>query len=643
MTTAADASRKPLRLRAGIVLLALQWLVFLIPFAFPAVGALGMLGAVVVGLAIVVWWLFFSRAPWLLRLAGLAMMPIAAIAVRGLLHPSIQRGGMGRMMYILGIPFLCLGLVAWAAASRRLSTGARLAALPLALLVGAGGLGLVRTFGVSGEGRPDLHWRWTPSPEEQLLARAATEPAPPAVAPATAPSPAPTAGAVAPSTAPAAPPAATSSDEPTSKPPDASASASKAPAAAAPKAAAAAPAAAPAPDPEWPGFRGPHRDGVVRGVRIATDWTASPPVRLWRRAIGPGWSSFAVQGPLVYTQEQRGQEEEVSCYRLGDGEPVWRHGDAVRHWDSEGGAGPRATPTVRGGRVYSFGGTGRLNALDAASGAVLWSRDVARDAAVETPGWGFAGSPLVVGDLVIVAASGRLVAYDAASGERRWLGPEGGGGYSSPQLATIAGVPQILLLRGARSTSVAPADGSLLWEHKAQPGVSIVQPALTAEGDVLVAAGDSMGGSGIRRLAVAHGPAGWSVEERWLSKGLKPYFNDFVVHEGYAYGFDGTILACIDLRDGVRKWKGGRYGAGQLVLLPDQDLLLVVSEEGELALVKAAPDAFSEVARVPAIEGKSWSHPALVRDVLLVRNGQEMAAFRLARAPEADRAARVVP
>ena len=165
-----------------------------------------------------------------------------------------------------------------------------------------------------------------------------------------------------------------------------------------------------------------------------------------------------------------------------------------------------------------------------------------------------------------------------------------------------------------------------------------MQPALTADGDVLVASGDSMGGNGIRRLAVAHGPGGWSVEERWMSTGLKPYFNDFVVHKGHAFGFDGGILACIDLADGQRKWKGGRYGHGQLVLLPDQDLLLVLSEEGELALVKATPDAFAEVARVPAIHGKTWSHPALVGDVLLVRNSEEMAAYRLARAAEASRA-----
>jgi hypothetical protein len=137
------------------------------------------------------------------------------------------------------------------------------------------------------------------------------------------------------------------------------------------------------------------------------------------------------------------------------------------------------------------------------------------------------------------------------------------------------------------------------------------------------------GGMGTRRLAVAHGPAGWTVEERWASRAFKPYFNDFVVHGGHAFGFDGSILACIDLADGTRKWKGGRYGHGQLVLLPEQDLLLVLSEEGELALVKATPDPFTELARVPAIEGKTWNHPALVGDILLVRNGEEMAAFRL--------------
>ena len=234
----------------------------------------------------------------------------------------------------------------------------------------------------------------------------------------------------------------------------------------------------------------------------------------------------------------------------------------------------------------------------------------------------------MVGDIVIIAAAGTLAAYDLATGNPRWVGPHHGGSYSSPQLFTIDGVGQILLLSPPGAISVAPADGALLWEHS-WGGGAIVQPALTADGDLLINAQSMTGGMGVRRLAVAHGPGEWTVKERWTSTGFKPYFNDFVVHKGHAFGFDGNILACIDLEDGKRAWKGGRYGNGQLVLLPDQDVLLVLSEDGELALVAATPDEFKELARFPALEGKTWNHPVLVGDVLLVRNGEEMAAFRL--------------
>jgi len=192
-----------------------------------------------------------------------------------------------------------------------------------------------------------------------------------------------------------------------------------------------------------------------------------------------------------------------------------------------------------------------------------------------------------------------------------------------------------LVLSAPGAVSVSPADGKLLWEHTWEGG-AIVQPAITADGGVLINAMSMMGGMATRRLAVTRGPGGWTAEERWTSNGLKPYFNDFVVHKGHAFGFDGSILACIDLEDGKRIWKGGRYGNGQLVLLPDQDLLLVMSEEGELALVRATTDQFTEVARFPALNGKTWNHPVLVGDVLLVRNGQEMVAFRLSLAGRGD-------
>jgi outer membrane protein assembly factor BamB len=351
---------------------------------------------------------------------------------------------------------------------------------------------------------------------------------------------------------------------------------------------------------------------------------------MWRRSIGPGWSSFAVDGDFLYTQEQRGEEELVSCYRVSTGEPVWRHRDAARFWESNGGAGPRGTPTLARGRVYAFGATGLLNALDAKTGAAAWTRDVAKDTARGLPEWGFASSPLVVDDVVVVAASGTMAAYDAATGEKRWVGPVLRGSYSSPHLATIHGVRQIVLLTGSGAAAFAPATGALLWKHDWEGATPIVQPALTSDDGVLVNAISMMGGLGTRRLAVDRYGEAWKVEERWTSNGLKPYFNDFVIHEGHAYGFDGSILASVDLSDGTRKWKGGRYGNGQLILLAEQDLLLVVSEEGELALVSATPDQYREVARTPGIEGKTWNHPVVVGNTLLVRNGEQMAAFRLA-------------
>jgi outer membrane protein assembly factor BamB len=570
---------------------------------------------------------------------------VAVVAIRPLTHISIQNGMMGNMFFVYAVPVtVSLALVIWAAASQRLPLGTRRATMVAAIVIGCGVWTLARTDGILG-GVSELEWRWTPTAEELLLARENSNPTPAATAPAPTAAGTPNApGAVEAgrkttgiSELPAD--AKTQSTAPAGV--DASGGVSKPADGLATTAPEARPSEAAAMSEhgirrvEWPGFRGPERDGVIRGLSIKTDWSTSPPVEMWRRPIGPGWSSFAVAGDLIFTQEQRGDDEMVSAFNLKTGEPVWRHRDATRFWESNGGAGPRGTPAVHNNRVYSLGATGILNALDARSGGFVWSRNAATDTGKTVPDWGIASSPLVVDDVVIVAVAGQLAAYDAATGKPRWMGQPGGGGYSSPHFAMIGGVPQVLLLRGARTISVAPADGTLLWEHtSAVPAVSIVQPTVLDAG-VLIAAGDAMGGLGIRRVAVARGPAGWTVEERWHSRGLKPYFSDLVVHKGHAFGFDGSILSAIDLETGERKWKGGRYGSGQLVLLPDQDLLLVVSEEGELALVSATPDKFTEVARFPALDAKTWNHPVVTGDVLLIRNGEEMAAFRLPRAGRA--------
>ncbi|MGH9373875.1 MAG: PQQ-binding-like beta-propeller repeat protein, partial [Vicinamibacterales bacterium] len=522
---------------------------YVIPFIVPEeieifglpLGLVAIFGGMLAAVGILLWWVFFSRAAWSERLAAIVLIVLAVIALKPLVHVSVQTGNMGYMLYFYAPPILALAIVVWAVVTRHLVGGVRLASLIAAVVLASVPFTLIRTAGVSGSGA-ELHWRWTPTPEELLLAQAKDEPV--AVVPPPAPAPE------------VRPPAPKVDDKP--------AAVLAAPAPTTRKTEPAAPTTVER-RAEWPGFRGTNRDSVIRGVRINTDWSASPPAELWRRPIGPGWSSFAVSGDLLYTQEQRGEDEIVASYKVSTGEPVWRHRDPVRFWESNAGAGPRGTPTLGNGRVYALGATGILNALDAGNGKSLWSRNAATDTGVKIPEWGFASSPLVAADIVVVALSGQLVAYDARTGNQRWMGPKGGAGYSSPHLVTIDGVPQILLLRGSRTVSVAPGDGKLLWEHVWEPGVGIVQPALTPDGDLLINVADTMGSLGVRRLAVSKGLAGWKVEERWTSRGLKPYFNDYVVHKGHAYGFDGSILACIDLADGTRKWKGGRYGQGQLV------------------------------------------------------------------------------
>ena len=567
--TALASPRKSLRVWPGLIVVALQWLGwYVVPAIFPQAALVGLLSGVIGGLLILVWWLFLSRAPWIDRIGALVLIVLALIVTKRFAHESIAGGAMGMLLFILAIPVFSMGLVLWAVVTRHFSSAKRRLAFVPMLIIGCGVFLFLRTDGLTAEFDNDFHWRWSQTREQALAAAESSE---------------------------------QTADPVTAGSPSANTEAG------------------------WTGFRGAQRDSTVRGVTIKTDWSASPPVELWRRPVGPAWSSFAVQDGRIYTQEQRVDDEIVSCHDIKTGKPVWRHRDKARFYESNGGPGPRATPAISNGRVYSQGATGIVNALDAATGNVIWTRNAVNDTGAKVPGWGIAGSPLVVNDLVIVAAAGNLVAYETASGKPRWVGPAGGSGYSSPQLLTINGTQQVALLRSTGLVSVSLADGKLLWEHP-WGGEPIVQPAVAANGDLLISVSES---SGLRRLSVAQGSSGWSAQERWTTEDINPWFNDFVVHKGHAFGFDGSSLVCVNLDDGKLKWRGKRYGYGQLVLLPEQDLLIVLSEQGELALTKATPDQFTELGHIQALQGKTWNHPVVVGDILLVRNDHEMAAYRL--------------
>jgi outer membrane protein assembly factor BamB len=564
--------RKPLRVWPGVVLVLVQWIAWLVvPFFLPQYILPAFMVTAACALGIVLWWLIFSRAPWYERVAALMLIIPAVILTKRIVHVSIATGSFGFLLFVMAIPAMSLALVAAAVISRRLSGGPRRAVIVAAVVIGCGVFALLRTAGATGDFHNEFHWRWSKTPEERLLAHGGDETL----------------------TSPSLPPATAKTEA------------------------------------EWPGFRGPQRDSAVRGVQLKTDWSASTPVELWRRPIGPGWSSFAVHAGRLYTQEQRGGDEIVACHDVSTGKPVWKHSDRARFWESVGGPGPRATPTLNNGRVYSLGATGIINVLDDRTGAVVWSRNAVTDTGAKIPGWGIASSPLVVDDLVIVAASGSLVAYDLASGKPRWFGPKGSDSYSSPQLLNINGVRQIVLMSSTGATGVALADGKELWNHSWPSDTRIMQPAVAGDGELVISVGDGMGGNGTRRIGVRNGSGGWTTEERWTSEDFNPSFTDFVVHKGYIYGFDWGTLACIDVNNGKQKWKSPKHGYGQIVLLPDQDLLLMLAEKGDLVLIKASPDQFTELARFKVLEGKTWNHPVLAGDVVLVRNDHEMAAFRV--------------
>jgi outer membrane protein assembly factor BamB len=396
----------------------------------------------------------------------------------------------------------------------------------------------------------------------------------------------------------------------------------------------AAPAAAvtPASAPElpaFPQFLGPSRDATLGGPRLARDWSRQPPKPLWRQALGAGWSGFATSGGIAVTQEQRGGEERVVAYELRSGKPLWSHADTARYETVIAGIGPRATPTIAGARVYAMGATGLLNALDLASGRKLWSRDVPKETRASLPDWGRSCSPLVLDGRVIVIAGGpdghRLVAYDAESGTLVWAAGDGGASYSSPTLVTLAGRPQLVAFNTASVSGHDPATGAVLWEHafpNQQPNVAL--PVRLDAERLLVSAGYGVG-SKAYRVSAADGTLRVTLE--WESPRLKSKFANLIVHEGYVYGLDDGVLTCLDPASGERRWKSGRHGHGQLLLVAG--LLLVQTEEGELVLVDPSPEAYRELGRFAALDGKTWNPPALAGSLLLVRNDREAAAYEL--------------
>jgi outer membrane protein assembly factor BamB len=319
---------------------------------------------------------------------------------------------------------------------------------------------------------------------------------------------------------------------------------------------------------------------------------------------------------------------------MQSGQELWAFGYEGRFEEVVSGAGPRATPTFHGGRIYAVGATGTLHCLNAANGKFIWKAAIIPPE-VKAPEWGYASSPVIVGSAVVVSpgrpSGSAVVAFHRESGQRLWGVGAGEHSYTSPQLTRLGGMEQVLALTSAGLTSIDPATGATLWFHEwpANQIARCVQPYVEQD-SVLIS---TYFGVGSRMIQVNRTENEWSTNVRWESKDLKPYFNDLVVQDGYAYGFDGNIFCCVELASGKRAWKGGRYGSGQVLLLKQQKQLLVLSEQGEVILLEASPAELRERGRFPAIAGKTWNHPVVAHGKLFVRNADEMACFDVARNP----------
>ncbi|MBN2773976.1 MAG: PQQ-binding-like beta-propeller repeat protein, partial [Prolixibacteraceae bacterium] len=325
---------KPIRLIPGIIIALLLILIrFVMPVVIPNTTEIGIMLSFLALPAVIIWWVFFSRVPVIERLTAIILMIVTLFISSNLLHESIKTGMQGMMYFLLAPPFLCLAFIVWAVVSRNFKIKIRYLTMILTIIIASGIWTLYRSNGITGEAGVDLVWRWSETAEEKFLEQSGSN--------------------------------YMTVSEPVST------------------------------YVEWPGFRGINRDSKIEGIRIGTDWESTPPVELWRKSIGPACSSFSVWGNLIFTQEQHGEDEIVSCYNLQTGEPVWQHSDEARFWDSHAGAGPRGTPTISKGLIYSLGATGILNVLNAVDGDQVWSNNVAEDTKTELPGWGFASSPLV--------------------------------------------------------------------------------------------------------------------------------------------------------------------------------------------------------------------------------------------------------
>ena len=398
---------------------------------------------------------------------------------------------------------------------------------------------------------------------------------------------------------------------------------------------------------DMPTYRGANAEGVVIGPKLSQDWSTHPPRTVWKQPCGGGYSQFVIVEPFAVTLEQRGANEAIVCYDTASGAERWSVEYPAKFDEAMGGPGPRSTPTIHDGYVYSLGALGDLYKLALADGKIVWKQNILQSHNAPNTEWAVSSSPVVVGRLLIVNPGGPrgngLEALDLETGASVWKtagvdefatsGSKGSRpGYSTPMLATIGGVQQLLMFDGAGLRSYVPETGELLWEyaHENGAGVNVAQPLVWEDGRVFISCSYNVG---CAMLKIESGEDGWKVSRLWDNKNLRCKFTSPMRIGDSIYGLDEGLLVCLDPATGKRRWKEGRFGHGQMLLTNDQ--LVITSEDGWCALIDPRPEGLQEVARFQTLDDpKNWNPPALADGRLYVRNHREMACFDLRAEPQ---------
>ncbi len=398
---------------------------------------------------------------------------------------------------------------------------------------------------------------------------------------------------------------------------------------------------------EWPQWRGRLRDGVIAMPDLLRDWPESGPPRKWKKPGGDGYSSFAAAGGRAFTMLAVDDKEAVVCWDLATGKERWRHEyDPAATFDC---GGPRATPTLDGDRLYTVSAAGRLMCLDHEKGKVVWEKDLREAVGGVPPKWGYAFSPLVEGDLVYTMPGGPggrcLAAFRKDTGELAWASQDDPAGYSSPVAATIGGGRQVIFFTGRRLLGVTPDEGKLLWEfpwatpfevNAATPVVVRARTGAKEFAYVFISSGYEKGSALVR---VAREGEAFEARPVYSSRELCSHFASPVRRGEYLYGLDETRdLTCLNLRTGEVAWRFARdeakedqdirqrsYKKGSLIRV--DDLLVVLGEDGKLALVEATPEAYREVAAFRPFRDRCWALPVVAEGMLLARDRRQVIAL----------------